>query len=93
MFDNPGGWKAAAHSPAFKRTLRRSDGETLVRPPRGFPADHELIDDIKRKDFVATLGIEDAVVLGPRLRQAVADNFSALAPMMDYLCAALDLEF
>lgn len=92
LFDNPGAWKAAVHSPAFKRRYTM-DGETLVRPPRGFPADHELIDDIKRKDFVATLGIEDSVVLGPRLRKAVADNFSALAPMMDYLCAALDLEF
>lgn len=92
LFDNPGAWKAAVHSPAFKRRYTM-DGETLVRPPRGFPADHELIADIKRKDFVATLGIEDAVVLGPRLRKAVADNFSALAPMMDYLCAALDLEF
>jgi len=92
LFDNPGAWKAAVHSPAFKRRYTM-DGETLVRPPRGFPADHELINDIKRKDFVATLGIEDSVVLGPRLRKAVADNFSALAPMMDYLCAALDLEF
>lgn len=92
LFDNPGAWKAAVHSPAFRRRYTM-DGETLVRPPRGFPADHELIDDIKRKDFVATLGIEDSVVLGPRLRKAVADNFSALAPMMDYLCAALDLEF
>lgn len=92
LLDNPGAWKAAVHSPAFKRKYTM-DGETLVRPPRGFPADHELIADIKRKDFVATLGIEDAVVLGPRLRKAVADNFSALAPMMDYLCAALDLEF
>ena len=92
LFDNPGTWKAAVQSPAFKRKYTL-DGESLVRPPRGFDADHELIADIKRKDFVATLALEDSVVLGPRLRQAVAANFVALAPMMDYLCAALDLEF
>ncbi len=92
LFDNPGTWKAAVQSPAFKRKYTL-DGESLVRPPRGFDADHELIADIKRKDFVATLALEDSVVLGPRLRQAVAANFVALTPMMDYLCAALDLEF
>jgi uncharacterized protein (TIGR02453 family) len=92
LFDNPGAWKAAVQSPAFRRKYTM-DGESLVRSPRGFPADHELIDDIKRKDFVATMALEDSVVLGPRLRKAIADNFVALAPMMDYLCASLDLEF
>jgi uncharacterized protein (TIGR02453 family) len=92
IFDNPGTWKAAVHSPAFKRKYTL-DGDSLVRPPRGYPADHELIEDFKRKDFVATLALEDSVVLGPRLRQTVAANFVAMAPMVDYLCAALDLEF
>ncbi|MFT3805484.1 DUF2461 domain-containing protein [Arenimonas sp.] len=92
LIDNPGSWKAAVRSPAFKRRYEM-DGDSLSRPPRGFPADHELIDDIKRKDFVATAALEDAVVLGPRLRQALAGHFQGLAPLVDYLCAALDLEF
>jgi uncharacterized protein (TIGR02453 family) len=92
IFDNPGNWKAAVYSPAFKKKFTM-DGESLVRPPRGFPADHELIEDLKRKDFVATMVLEDDVVLGSRLLKAVGDQFKGLAPMMDYLCAALDLEF
>src|SRR4249919_2280892 len=92
IFDNPGSWKAAVHTPAFKRRYTM-DGESLVRPPRGYPADHELIDDIKRKDFVATFALEDSIVLGPKLRKTVADQFAALSPLVDYLCAALDLEF
>ena len=92
MVDNPSGWKAATRSPAFKRKFELT-GESLVRPPRGYPADHELIDDLKRKDFVAGAGLEDDVVLGPKLRQAVASGFAGMAPMVDYLCAALDLEF
>lgn len=92
MLDNPSGWKAAVRSPAFRRRFELT-GDTLVRPPRGFPAEHELIDDIKRKDFVAGAGLDDDTVLGPRLRQSVAAQFKALAPMIDYLCAALDLEF
>ncbi len=92
IFDNPGSWKAAVQTPAFKRKFSM-DGESLVRPPRGFPADHELIEDIKRKNFVAMAPLEDATVLGPALRKAVAAQFTSLAPLVDYLCAALDLEF
>ena len=92
MVDNPGGWKAATQSPAFKRKFELT-GESLVRPPRGYPADHALIADLKRKDFVAGASLEDDVMLGPRLRQAVATGFAGMAPMVDYLCAALDLEF
>ncbi len=92
IVDNPGGWKAATRAPAFKRKFELT-GDSLVRPPRGYPADHELIDDLKRKDFVAGVGLDDDVVLGPKLRQAVAGGFAGMAPMVDYLCAALDLEF
>ena len=51
------------------------------------------IADLKRKDFVATAILDDTTVLGPRLAIVVGDQFKALAPLVDYLCAALDLEF
>jgi uncharacterized protein (TIGR02453 family) len=92
LFENPGAWKAAVQTAAFRRKFTL-DGDSLSRPPRGFPADHELIADIKRKDFVATMALDDAQVLGPRLRQAVLEHFRSVAPLIDYLCAALDLEF
>lgn len=92
IFDNPGAWKAATHAPAFRKRYDM-DGEALVRPPRGYPADHELIEDLKRKNFVAMAALDDEVVLGPRLRPVVAAHFSGLAPLVDYLCAALDVEF
>jgi uncharacterized protein (TIGR02453 family) len=92
MLDNPSGWKSAVQSAKFRRKFDLT-GDTLVRPPRGFPAEHELIEDLKRKDFVAGAGIDDDIVLGPRLRQAVASGFAGMAPLVDYLCAALDLEF
>ena len=79
-------------APAFKRRYAL-DGDSLVRAPRGYPPDHPLIEDLKRKDFVATAALDDATVLGPGLRKAVATHFAGLAPLVDYLCAALDLEF
>jgi uncharacterized protein (TIGR02453 family) len=92
LFENPGAWKAAVRTAAFRRKFTL-DGDSLSRPPRGFPAEHELIADIKRKDFVATMALDDAQVLGPRLRQTVLEHFRSDAPLIDYLCAALDLEF
>ena len=92
IHDNPTGWKAATQAPAFRKRFDM-DGETLVRAPRGFPPDHELIEDLKRKNFVAMAPLEDGVVLGPRLRTTLGERFAQLGPFVDYLCAALDLEF
>ena len=39
IVDNPGGWQAAAHAPAFRRRYDMESGEMLVRKPPGFPAD------------------------------------------------------
>jgi uncharacterized protein (TIGR02453 family) len=92
LVDNPAAWKRAVHTPAFRKRFTM-DGESLVRPPRGFDPAHELIDDIKRKDFVVSRAFDDAMALDPRLRHGVAQEFKRMAPMVDYLCAALDLEF
>ena len=93
IFDNPGSWKAVAHAPAFRRRFNFETAEKLVRPPRGFPADFAFIDDLKHRNFVAVRALDDAVFTGPRLRQAIEKDLQGLAPFVDYLCAALDLEF
>lgn len=93
IFDNPGTWKATAHAPAFRRRFDFEESEVLVRPPRGFPADFEFIDDLKHKNFVFWRSLDDAAMTGPRLRQTLVTDLNALAPFVDYLCASLDLEF
>jgi uncharacterized protein (TIGR02453 family) len=90
--DNPQAWLKAVHSPAFRRRFELG-GETLQRPPRGFPPDHPLIEDLKRQSFVGSTALADETVLGPQLRRSVASALAGLAPMVDYLCASLDLEF
>jgi uncharacterized protein (DUF2461 family) len=77
----------------FRKRYDLESDEMLVRPPRGFPADFRFIDDLKRRNFVAARPIADATMLGTRLRQTVDADLRALAPFVDYLCAALDLEF
>ena len=52
-----------------------------------------MIDDIKRKDFVASSPFTDAIATSSELKAVLVDRFRRVAPMVDYLCASLDLEF
>lgn len=90
--ENPAAWKKATHGKAF-RSRFEFWGESLVRPPRGFDPAHELIEDLKRKNFAAGTGFDDAMACSDELLPTVVDTFKRIAPMIDYLCAALDLEF
>ena len=93
LIDNPGSWKAATHDPKFRKRFELDDSERLTRTPRGFPADFEFADDLRRKNFVAFRSIDDHVMTGPRLLKLLETDLAGLAPFTDYLCAALDLEF
>ncbi len=93
IFDNPGSWKAAAHEARLRKRFDLADEEKLVRPPRGFPADFEFIDDLKHRNWVLWRSLDDEAMTGPKLRQTIAADLATLAPFVDYLCAALDLEF
>lgn len=92
IVDNPDAWTRAARSPAFLRDFALG-GESLTRPPRGYPADHPLIDDLKRKDFIAWQHFDEAEAIKPTFDAFVMARIKRLAPLVDYLCAALDLEF
>lgn len=92
LADNPVAWKKATRSKAFRAHFTL-DGESLKRPPRGFDAGHELIDDLKRKDFTAWESLADELVTSSELKPVLVDRLKRLAPMIDYLCASLELEF
>ncbi|KAF1687775.1 TIGR02453 family protein [Pseudoxanthomonas broegbernensis] len=93
ILDNPGTWRKAAHAPALRRRYSLDDGDMLVRPPRGFPADFAFIDDLRHRNWVLLRPLDDAAMTRPGLRKSVEADLVALAPFVDYLCAALDLEF
>ncbi|MDQ3511857.1 MAG: DUF2461 domain-containing protein [Pseudomonadota bacterium] len=93
ILDNPAAWKAAAHQPAFRRRFDLDDSEMLVRIPRGFPQDFEFAPDLRRKNYVAVRAMDDELFTGPKLLQSIRHDLLAVAPFVDYLCAALDLEF
>jgi uncharacterized protein (TIGR02453 family) len=92
MTGNPASWKKATRSAAFRK-LYELDGEALVRPPQGYDPQHELIDDLKRKDFVGSAALDDAELLAPNLVKNLIARYKTAAPLVDWLCGALDLDF
>lgn len=93
ILDNPAAWERAAHAPAFRRRYDLDDSEMLKRVPADVPADFRWRDDLRHRNFVALRPLDADTVTGPRLRAVLARDLAALGPFVDYLCAALDLEF
>ena len=88
----PGEWRRATGDSAFKRHFRL-EGESLSRPPRGFDKEHECIDDLKRKSFIAVKPKDVEAVLNPRFQQRVETAFSAAEPFMRFLCKSVGVPF
>lgn len=65
LVDDPAAWKRAINAKAFKEGRLALEGESLKRPPRGFDAEHPLVDDLKRKDFIAVARLKEADALSP----------------------------
>lgn len=92
MVNNPASWKKATRSAAFAKAFSM-DGESLSRPPQGYDPQHELIEDLKRRDFVCGAALTDAQLCAPDAMKLVLKHYALAAPMMDWLCGALDLDF
>ncbi len=92
LVDNPAAWKKATRGKRFLETFELG-GESLSRPPQGYDPAHELIEDLKRKDFVASRELTDAQITSTELAALMVESFKGVAPLVDYLCATIDLEF
>ena len=75
-----------------KRSLELG-GDTLSRPPRGYCADHPLIEDLKRKDFVASIELSQKDVCGPRFMEHVLRGAKKMVPLLRFLSEAVKLRF
>lgn len=64
-------------------------GDKLLRPPRDFDAEHPLIEDLKRKDFVVIIAITQGELCSPRLMQQFEANCRLISPMAGFLSAAI----
>jgi uncharacterized protein (TIGR02453 family) len=90
---HPKAWKSASGAKAFRTTFGELGGDRLKRPPRGYDADHPLVEDLKRKDFVAFCEWKTTIVTKADFPASVAKAYASSNELMAFLCDALDLPF
>lgn len=85
-------WLSAIKDKRFKKNFELS-GESLKNGPRGYDKEHPLIDDLKRKDFIAISDVDDKTVLSKNFKTHVIKRFTDAEPYMQFLCKALTLRY
>ncbi|HEC29965.1 MAG TPA: DUF2461 domain-containing protein [Gammaproteobacteria bacterium] len=85
-------WKKVSRDKGFNGKYGLS-GETLVNSPRGYPRDHPLLADLKRKDFIAISEITEKMVTSKRMMSQVIERYKLAGPYMKFLCNALELRY
>jgi uncharacterized protein (TIGR02453 family) len=92
MVDNPAEWSRIKRSKAI-RDRGGIQGDSLVRPPRGYDPDHPHIGDLKRKSFYVMTEADVAAARSPGLVDEVAAAFRAAAGLNRFVTEALGLPF
>jgi len=90
--DNPSSWTNAINDKSFKKNWHFI-GDSLIRPPRGFNKEHPLIDELKRKSFIARYGFPDRQIYHTSFLEFSINQFLQTAEIMDYLCFAVEVNY
>lgn len=88
--ENSVAWIKASREKKFSRVYELA-GDSLANAPRGYAKDHLLLQDLKRKDFIAVAEISSNLVTSARLQAEVVKSFRIALPYMRFLCRALEL--
>ncbi len=89
---DPGRWKEAVGGAEFQKFFTVT-GNSLKRPPRGYDAEHELIDVLKLKDFTALAPLSQKQVTGPDFVEEFSDYCRTGGTLVQFICEALDQPF
>lgn len=80
---NPAGWIAARDGAGGLGA-----GESLVRVPKPWTAEHPLAEDLRRKSFIAAVNFTDADVTSPDFARSVVAAAARIAPLVAFLAGA-----
>ena len=85
-------WKRMKSGKTFKKFYEIT-GDSLKRAPKGYDPTHPLIEDLKRKDFVAISPFETEEILEPDFLERYAATARAAAPFMRFLTKAIGVDW
>ncbi|MEM6730142.1 MAG: DUF2461 domain-containing protein, partial [Myxococcota bacterium] len=92
IHSDPKGWKRAIGGKAFKEHFALG-GESLKRAPKGYDPEDPQIEDLKRKDFIATWSFKQSDTTKPEFMGTLIKRFKAMTPLMKFLTDANGLEY
>jgi len=90
---NPAGFREVFHDPVItSRYERYGEEDKLKKGPVGFPAEFELIDELKYKHYIFSRNYSDNEVLKPGFPVQVAEDCRGLFPVVSYLNHAMSFQ-
>ena len=90
--NHPEQWLNIIQDKKFKKTFTLG-GDSLIRPPKGFDPDHALIEDLKRKDYLASIVLNEKIVCQPDFLDYYVELCKTAAPFMEFLTRAVGLDW
>ncbi len=89
---DPKSWLKAKRNKKFAGRYELA-GESLKTSPRDFPADHPMIEDLRRIDFIAIAPWSEADWVGDDVVERLIDDIKAARPLMNFLCNAMGVPY
>ncbi len=80
---------AVITAPQFKRTFGTLNGQSLTRPPKGFPPDHPMMPWLKMKQFFAGIELPEEICHKKDFARRAAAYCKTLAPLVDHMNRAM----
>ncbi len=89
---HPTRWQDALNDKALNKAFSLA-GDSLKRAPKGYPMDHPMIEDLKRKDFIAIAPLMPELILQDDLVGLIGSYFETATPLMQQLCRAVSVKY
>lgn len=92
IVEEPDAWVEVSRAERFEESFELT-GDSLKRAPKDFDADHPLIEDLKRKDFIGVRQVPQSFVTSDDLPKKLLEAWTDATPFMRFLCSAVDVAY
>jgi uncharacterized protein (TIGR02453 family) len=85
LLDNHENFRKLLEKPAVRRAFTVFEGNALIRPPKGFPADHPALDLVQCRQWGLSARLPSSEALEPGIVASIIRHFKLAAPIVDAL--------
>jgi uncharacterized protein (TIGR02453 family) len=85
-------WLKIKKAAGFKKNFE-IQGDRLIRTPKGYDADHPMIDELRWKDHIAVCQIDFDILMSPDLVKHVVRRIKTGSKYLEFLCESMKLKY